>query len=115
MICEFSLRCTHMARQSRTYSSIKQYLSIMGAVLNEVLRPDMALMLRSERDAGEEIAIIKKEGRWFQVVYRDPLANQLPQGCVYGTLVLHLNEGESKRYVSEATVMLAGQPFLYKA
>jgi len=34
---------------------------------------------------------------------------------IYGTLVLHLNEGESKRYVSEATVMLAGQPFLCKA
>lgn len=45
-------------------------------------------------NAGDPIAIIKREGRWFQIVYRDPLANQLTQGWVYGTLVVQLNAGE---------------------
>lgn len=45
-------------------------------------------------NAGDPIAIIKREGRWYQIIYRDPLANQLTQGWVYGTLVVLLNAGE---------------------
>ncbi|PHR21609.1 MAG: hypothetical protein COA41_00410 [Sphingopyxis sp.] len=45
-------------------------------------------------DGGVPIAIVEKEGRWFRIVYRDPLANQLTQGWVYGTLVVPLNESE---------------------
>jgi len=47
----------------------------------------------------------------FEVVYRDPLANQLTEGWVYRTLVIYLHEGESIRHVSGATVMLVGQLF----
>ena len=85
---------THGETLTRVFINHAQHaedLSIMWAVLNDVIRPGMVLVLRPVPDAGDEIAISKKEGRWFQVIYRDPLANQLTQGWVYGTLVIHLN------------------------
>lgn len=45
-------------------------------------------------ESGDAVAIVKREKRWVLIVYRDPLANQLSQGWVYGTLVAQINEAD---------------------
>ncbi|HEX7930584.1 MAG TPA: hypothetical protein VF470_06730, partial [Sphingomicrobium sp.] len=53
-------------------------------------KPERAGEVVLKADAGDVVAIEKKQGRWRLVVFRDPLSNQLARAWVYETALMPL-------------------------